>query len=666
MGYRAALLGLSTMACGPTAPPATTGPPPPVVELTAREEIPESAVELAVGDYLSCAKLESGTIRCWGARSHFRSRQEVPALKGLRSLAIARSDWSHRICGIRDAGAVLCLVLAEGEPRLERVGISDATAIVAGRQYSDGLCALRRDGSVGCWAQAYGSTDEMAPAADEEVVGLHRVLGLPPLSKLHRGTSFCGATSEGAFHCWSFVADEAAKNVKAKVTRRPVLDGATEVDGDLFIDAGGALRQATGDGGSEATPWTMPPLRVVRTGRFTCGITAAGEVVCGAGSEDYLNQSNGVLGLGHRDPATNGTWGTVDLPSPAEELGVGSLHVCARLSNGEIHCWGNNEHEQLAQPRRSASAEAVRIHLPGAVKQVDADYETTCAVTEDDSVHCWGHPTYRGVTLLPERASQIFVAGGNNPMICGHTTDRVWCHEDGEPFLAHAAADVEEVVAGWQHVCWREASSRVFCAGERSIEGGGSASFGPELVVGLRARGLFVLGGWVYARTEQGPRRLAAADAPDAAPLMGLSAAPELDGLTIVSSSTSGSCGTKNGGLICLAPWSPGENRITHQFDGYLPDAVDVGPFHSCGLRKGKVACWGSGADGQGGYWGHRDQPTELALSFPVDEIAAGRTHTCLRSGDQLHCLGSNAYGQMATAPTNDVFPSPVLVDLRR
>jgi hypothetical protein len=664
MGYRSVIFGFSVAACGPAAPTTRTGSTPPVVELTTREQVPERAVELALGDYLSCARMESGTVRCWGDRVHFRSRQEVPALKGLRGLAIARSDWSQRICGIRDAGEVLCLVLARGEPRLERVGISDATAIVAGPHYADGLCALRRDGSVGCWAQAYGYTDEMAPASDEELVGPHTVQGLPPLAKVHRASSFCGATPEGAFHCWSFVADQAGKKVHAKVSRRPVLDGSTAVDGDLFVDAEGALRRATDDGESEGTPWTMPPLRALRTDRFTCGITTSAEVVCGAGREDYLNHSNGVLGLGHRDPATHDTWGTVELPAPAEELEVGSLHACARLLNGEVHCWGNNELEQLGQPRRSASAEPVRIRLSGGVKQVDADYETTCAVTEDDGVHCWGHPTYPGVTLLSERASQIFVAGGNNPMICGHTTDRVWCHEDGEPFVDHAAADVEEVVAGWQHLCWRDTSSRVFCAGERRLEGGGSVTFGPELVAGLSARDLFVFAGWVAAHTEQGPRRLDLAEARPPAPAIEVSPAPELEGLTIVSSSTSGLCGTKNGGLTCLAPWITGENRVTHRFDGYLADAVDVGPFHSCALRDGNVACWGSGADGQGGYWGHRDQPTAIALPFRVDEIAAGRSHTCLRSGRELHCLGSNSHGQMATTPTDDVFPSPVLVDL--
>lgn len=132
-----------------------------------------------------------------------------------------------------------------------------------------------------------------------------------------------------------------------------------------------------------------------------------------------------------------------------------------------------------------------------------------------------------------------------------------------------------------------------------------------------------------------------------------------------MASSSSVSCGTRAGGVTCIDALVPGRPATVHTFPEYPAERVDTGPFHGCGLRMGKVACWGSGDDGQAGYWGHRETPTEMTLPFRVDEIAAGRSHTCLRSGGTLYCLGSNSHGQMATPPTDDVFPSPVRIDLR-
>jgi hypothetical protein len=651
---RLLLLGLLTT-CQPPPQPTTKK----VVDLTSRPRAADRAVELAVGDNTSCAVMASGKVRCWGNRSYFEPLAAVAELEGMRGLAIAASDWAERICGVRGEGEVVCLALAGiDERRVEATGITDARqVIVAG----NGLCALHERGAVTCWAQPYGwrSWND----TQEQSVGPQAIAGVPPFVKLHAGRATCGETAAGDFHCWSFEPNAEKKTVTASVFAAEVLKGARQLSGEMFIDGEGKARRMLGPSAAEAAPWDLPPLRQVRSGRFTCGITEEEQrVVCGSGSEGYLNENNGVLGLGHREAATATTWGTVALPAPAEQVELGTLHACA-LAGGEVHCWGNNDSNQLGMPRRSASTEPALIPLPARAKQVATHFETTCAVVEGDRVHCWGRPGFEGLTLLPERATAITVSNGNDDQICGHTQDHVWCRSQGELFIDDAVESVVEIAAGWRYLCWRDASDHVACTGYLPVEAESPIPFGHSQVPDLIAKSLFSAGGTVCARTDHGPRCFDA-EAGGAPNAVAFTPAHHLDGFDRLFSSPSDLCGVKQGALECFDHAMPGEPQAIRTLPKFFAGSLSTGPFHSCSLSAGKVACWGSGQDGAGGYWGYRKKPTPLDLSFAVDAVAAGRSHTCLLGDGRVYCLGSNEYGQMAVPPTDDVFPAPVTVEL--
>lgn len=654
------------------APPAIEPEPPVdknVVEVApAPEEVPDTVVELVLDDYLSCVVMSSAAVRCWGARTFFETGEAVPELKGVRDLTIARSDWAKRICGIRGEGQVTCLRLPSvplGKPHLEPVAITDAVQLIAAGSEHDGLCALRKSGAVACWAQASGWTDSLAKPSPEEVVGLRQIEGVPPFTKLHQTKGTCGETAEGAFHCWKFKPDYMKKRVDIEMFEVPVMKDARAVHGDLFIDGDGALRKLVSPTESTAPPWDMPKLRAVKSGRFTCGITAEGEeVVCGPGRAGYLNESNGVLGLGHRELLPEDAWGKVKLPRRAKHIEIGSLHACALLDDGSVYCWGNNDLHQLGRERRSASTKPVRIPLVAKAKQVDSHFEVTCAVVEGDRVYCWGRPVYSQLTLIGRRAKRIAVSGGNEPTVCGHDDTHVWCHRNGHPSYAFPTTDAEEVIGGWRTVCWRKRTGMVMCGGERGPHTGALVPFGPTQVPSLVANQLFSFGPMVCARGGQVRLCLSPSSDTSKPNAFEVTAPAGLQDFDTVSSSASGLCGVKESGVTCLDIWSP-KNIVAHpELAGYVPEALDSGPFHACGVRAGKVACWGSGSDGQIGRFGARTQPTEVALPFDVEQVAVGRSHTCVLSEGNVHCWGSNQHGQMARPPTDDVFSSPVRVDL--
>ncbi|HRG99352.1 MAG TPA: hypothetical protein PLR99_24065 [Polyangiaceae bacterium] len=75
---------------------------------------------------------------------------------------------------------------------------------------------------------------------------------------------------------------------------------------------------------------------------------------------------------------------------PIAEVAEGRRHACARLENGTVLCWGQNDRGQLASPPpRGALAPVAVQGIYGATSLVAAG-DGTCAVLADKSVRCWG------------------------------------------------------------------------------------------------------------------------------------------------------------------------------------------------------------------------------------------------------------------------------------
>ena len=141
----------------------------------------------------------------------------------------------------------------------------------------------------------------------------------------------------------------------------------------------------------------------------TCALTESGKVKCwgaggttaahGNGSQQTLGDEPGELGdaLPYLDLGTGRT---------ARELthGGGS-HVCARLDNGSIKCWGLNVDRlsggALGTGNRSANIGDAPGEMGDALRPVNlgtgrtalavaAGFRHTCALLDDHSVKCWG------------------------------------------------------------------------------------------------------------------------------------------------------------------------------------------------------------------------------------------------------------------------------------
>ena len=99
----------------------------------------------------------------------------------------------------------------------------------------------------------------------------------------------------------------------------------------------------------------------------------------------------GQLGV----PAAAQTHGPVlvpDLVGVPATVACGASHTCARMDNGDLYCWGNNDKSQLTWQLPHPATPAL-VSVGYAVQDVAAGGETTCAVVDmvqAVDLLCWG------------------------------------------------------------------------------------------------------------------------------------------------------------------------------------------------------------------------------------------------------------------------------------
>ncbi|MBX3188013.1 MAG: hypothetical protein KF819_13405 [Labilithrix sp.] len=106
------------------------------------------------------------------------------------------------------------------------------------------------------------------------------------------------------------------------------------------------------------------------------------------------DDAKGALGVG-ADAGDGGRRPVVGLDAVAQISAAGAS-TCARDESGSVYCWGSNARGQLGleagapfddSPHRTP----VRVSLPGPASRIDLGHGSACAVLADGgAVHCWG------------------------------------------------------------------------------------------------------------------------------------------------------------------------------------------------------------------------------------------------------------------------------------
>jgi alpha-tubulin suppressor-like RCC1 family protein len=139
----------------------------------------------------------------------------------------------------------------------------------------------------------------------------------------------------------------------------------------------------------------------------TCASVTGGGVLCWGG-DTFAQLGNGSLGDAFlpapvRNPADTGSVGSV------AQLDVEATHSCARLTTGQVRCWGRDVFGQLGAgpPMAPDASVAVRtVSGPGnlsGVAAVSAGTAGSCAVLATGQARCWGYPLGNGTADAANR-----------------------------------------------------------------------------------------------------------------------------------------------------------------------------------------------------------------------------------------------------------------------
>ena len=269
-----------------------------------------TAVDIATGVGFTCALLDTGAVKCWGAN-------------GNGQLGIGNTTQMGDHTG--EMGDNLSTVdLGTGRT---------AVAVAAGYHHA---CAILDNGSVKCWGfnnagqLGHSSTDR----AGNDSSNMGDALPFTPLAQgrtavhIDAGSAHtCVVFDNGSVQCWG-------SNTKGQLglgTSSNMGDNTGEMGSHLpFVDLG------TGRTAVDLT--TME--------ESTCAVLDNGSVKCwGRNDHGQLGQGVSTQKIGHAANQMGDNLAVTNLGTggaKAIAIGSGFSHACAVFDNGSLKCWGSN------------------------------------------------------------------------------------------------------------------------------------------------------------------------------------------------------------------------------------------------------------------------------------------------------------------------------------
>ncbi|HEY3487623.1 MAG TPA: hypothetical protein VGL10_06120 [Gammaproteobacteria bacterium] len=384
-------------------------------------------VSASSGDH-TCARLENGRVKCWGYNSHgqlglgdFATRgnasgdmgNELPMVNlGSGRTAVSIVTGQTHTCVVLDNDELKCW----GSNDAGKLGLGDtvdrgddlnemgddlpavdlgtnrtAVQVTAGQYHT---CARLDNAQVKCWGWndegqlGIGDDDRRGDGPGEMGNNLPAIdLGTgrtaAQIAAGHDHT--CAILDNGTVKCWG--ANWGGQLGYGNIVNRG--DNPGEMGDSLpAVDLGSGRTAVAIDGGYG----------------YTCALLDNDQIKC------WGDNDAGQLGLGDTDRRGNGP-GEMGDDLPTIDLGAGRTvvaftagihHVCARLDNNRLKCWGYNaNYGSLGlgdMDNRGDDADEMGDNLPfvnlgsgRTVRAVTAGMIHTCALLDNDKVKCWGH-----------------------------------------------------------------------------------------------------------------------------------------------------------------------------------------------------------------------------------------------------------------------------------
>jgi len=381
------------------APPPVSKPPFDPADETVTCSKPPCAVELVAGDQHFCARMNDGTARCWGANgfgvlgrvsaeNEAPSVVEVEGLTGVQQLSTSGAT----ACALATGGAVHCWgknvdgllgqvtdmgdVVSDGDAHPSPAPVSlpgPAVRIDIGPRVG---CAVLATGETWCWGYNGFAQLGRTTAQPLGAPALTPLAGFKAVRTAHGAYTSFAVSEAGDVVSWGTVAGPrgnlSARKASIELDPNPLPIGLGDVS-KLVVTTSREYRT---------------PMGVEQVYQHACAV-AAGELYCW-GQSEYA-----ALGTGGPDRALKPTRAEIESGlSWAQQVAVGGETTCIRLTDGKVHCAGDNQFGTLAigddAGAKFSMAFRPATEVAGHTVAVAATRSAVCALSKTGEVACWG------------------------------------------------------------------------------------------------------------------------------------------------------------------------------------------------------------------------------------------------------------------------------------
>lgn len=479
-----------------------------------------NAASLSAGDVNTCARMQNGTLKCWGYNTYGAvgngltddgfGNNYLPYPVNVCSSgsgagctpfgnAGAVAVGSTAACAVDNAANVVCwgqnaegvlgigVAVEEGSPTAVCASgfgqtctpLANVAALSAAGHYS---CALLNTGNVKCWGDnnygqlgnngveyfeylpvdvcASGAWDGSGCAGGSPLAGVRVIAagGNGSVDPAH----VCAIMTDNTVKCWG-----ANGSGQLGIGTTGFYEG---------LPSTVTCAAAVGDGCNTLTLGNV--VQVAAGQEHTCALISTGQVKCW-GRNDY-----GQLGDGSPSDSTNPVDVLINATTPlnnAIAIATGRFHSCALLDDSTVTCWGINEDGEIgnglstngatAPSSVCASGSATSCVILSDVVAIAAGSYSTCALLFDGTARCWG---YGGSGQIGDGSYGVENAG-----IVGYSrlNPATVCDTDVAPNCVETyvcnspLGDLVAIEGGAEHFCALSASGSVHCWGDYPYDG---------------------------------------------------------------------------------------------------------------------------------------------------------------------------------------------------
>ena len=320
-----------------------------------------TARAIAAGTDHTCALLDNGTVRCWGRNNvgqlglgttndvgDNETPDAVPPVQlGASRTAVAITAGNQLSCALLDDGTVRCwgadtsgqlgtngppTTIGDDEvPAAAPVVGLDLPALAISASSSNHVCALLQGGRVGCWglgafgALGYGNPNTIGDDEDPQDAG-YVSLGAGRTAKAIStgGYDSCAILDDDTTRCWGY-----GQYGRLGLGNQNTV-GSSDTPGSAPVLDFGAGRT----------------VRAVSAGGAYTSLAHACAILDDRTTRCWGHNPNGQLGYGSAadigDDETAGAGGPVSLGAgrTAAAIAAGDASSCALLDDGTVRCWG--------------------------------------------------------------------------------------------------------------------------------------------------------------------------------------------------------------------------------------------------------------------------------------------------------------------------------------